>query len=220
MFSESPTEFQPFTRTALTERYQTNLPHWRQPGTTYFVTFRLKDSIPDRVLAQWEAEKISWLKENRIVVPSPIRLEAIPEKLRFSFEREFNRKLNVYLDAGHGACHLRDPAVRDLLIDRLAAVPCPVGDFVIMPNPVHALLTPEESLSLEETLHFLKGGSARIINQHRGLSGPLWQKDSFDHIVRHTKSLETYQQYIAENPGKAGLKRGEYSVRTATYISV
>ncbi len=29
-----------------------NLPHWRQQGATYFVTFRLNDSLPQAKLAQ------------------------------------------------------------------------------------------------------------------------------------------------------------------------
>jgi len=30
-----------------------NLPHWRQQGVTYFVTFRLADSLPQAKLDQW-----------------------------------------------------------------------------------------------------------------------------------------------------------------------
>ena len=36
--------------------YVRHLPHWRQPGATYFVTFRLHDSLPQcklRELAAW-----------------------------------------------------------------------------------------------------------------------------------------------------------------------
>src|SRR5436853_6717433 len=33
-----------------------NLPHWTQAGATYAVTFRLVDSLPQQVLAEWEFE--------------------------------------------------------------------------------------------------------------------------------------------------------------------
>src|SRR5881394_1353272 len=39
-----------------------HLPHWEQPGATYFVTFRLADSLPADVLAQWRDEQAAWLK--------------------------------------------------------------------------------------------------------------------------------------------------------------
>lgn len=41
-----------------------NLPHWRQDGTTYFVTFRTADSLPQEKLRQWVVEREEWLREN------------------------------------------------------------------------------------------------------------------------------------------------------------
>ena len=35
--------------------YQQHLPHWRQDGATYFVTFRLHDSLPQAKLRELEA---------------------------------------------------------------------------------------------------------------------------------------------------------------------
>ena len=32
--------------------YERHLPHWRQPGATYFVTFRLADALPQSVLLE------------------------------------------------------------------------------------------------------------------------------------------------------------------------
>ena len=34
-----------------------NLPHWRQDGVTYFVTFRLADSLPQAKLDEWVRER-------------------------------------------------------------------------------------------------------------------------------------------------------------------
>ncbi len=33
------------------------LTHWGQPGATYFFTFRLSDSLPAHLLAQWAGER-------------------------------------------------------------------------------------------------------------------------------------------------------------------
>jgi REP-associated tyrosine transposase len=32
------------------------LPHWQQHSAVYFVTFRLADAVPLRLLNQWEGE--------------------------------------------------------------------------------------------------------------------------------------------------------------------
>jgi hypothetical protein len=47
------------------------LPHWRQPGCTYFVTFRLADSIPEAVLREHEYERSMWLKARSINPDDP-----------------------------------------------------------------------------------------------------------------------------------------------------
>ena len=38
-----------------------NLPHWRQGERTYFVTFRLADSLPTKTLDLWRRERTDWL---------------------------------------------------------------------------------------------------------------------------------------------------------------
>ena len=40
--------------------YRRNLPHWRQDGATYFVTFRLADSVPLDKVRQWRNERNCW----------------------------------------------------------------------------------------------------------------------------------------------------------------
>src|SRR6185503_12328146 len=38
-----------------------NLPHWQQIGATYFVTFRLADSLPSTLLDRWRNERQAWI---------------------------------------------------------------------------------------------------------------------------------------------------------------
>ena len=60
-----PIPFVPFRRHQPLTVYQSNrIPHWRQEGCTYFVTFRLADSLPKEALAKIENERRSWLDEN------------------------------------------------------------------------------------------------------------------------------------------------------------
>ena len=79
------------------EHLSGNLPHWRQEGVRYFVTFRLADSIPQSRLRQWQAEKTLWHKHN----PGP----HTPDQVR-EFWDLFPRRFHRWLDAGYGACEL------------------------------------------------------------------------------------------------------------------
>jgi hypothetical protein len=44
----------------------TRLPHWYQPGVSYFVTFRTEDSIPVEVSRLWHARRSEWLARHGI----------------------------------------------------------------------------------------------------------------------------------------------------------
>ena len=50
-----PLEFTPFSEDRPVRIYRTNLPHWRQDGCTYFITFRLADSSPQEILDVWQS---------------------------------------------------------------------------------------------------------------------------------------------------------------------
>lgn len=39
------------------EKHGDTLPHWQQQGATYFITFRLADSVPKEKLDRWILER-------------------------------------------------------------------------------------------------------------------------------------------------------------------
>ena len=39
-----------------------------------------------------------------------------------------------------------------------------------------------------------------------GIRAPVWQTESFDHVVRNVEKANDYRRYILENPAKAGLR--------------
>ena len=85
---------------------------------------------------------------------------------------------------------------------------------VIMPDHAHLLLSPLRDLegynfSLPQIMHAIKGGSARKINVLLGRSGPVWQEEFFDHVLRSSDSLAEKVDYICRNPVRAGLVRSE-----------
>jgi len=76
--------------------------------------------------------------------------------------------------------------------------------WVIMPNHLHLLLTPEVSLS--KLLGSLKAVTAKRANLLLHRTGqPFWQDESYDHLVRSSDELRRVQRYIENNPVAAGL---------------
>lgn len=52
--------------------------------------------------------------------------------------------------------------------------------------------------------------TGREINKFLCRQGRVWQPEPFDHVVRNHRQFEYLQNYIFDNPKKAGLKLGEY----------
>jgi hypothetical protein len=44
-----------------------SLPHWYQPGVTYFITFRTVDAFPRVIAEQWYRRRDDWLRQHGIV---------------------------------------------------------------------------------------------------------------------------------------------------------
>jgi REP element-mobilizing transposase RayT len=185
-----------------------HLPHWRQDRVTYFVTTRLADSMPQEKLREWQSRRDAWLAAYGIQKPS--ELKNLPEDQQHEFHATFTLEWHQRLDAGFGECWLRRADVREILIHRLLAETS-LDAWVIMPNHLHAILAPEDQ-GLGEVMQHWKGGSAFEINRLLGRSGLLWQKESYDHIVRSEVQLMHFRRYIAENPIKARLEPQEYAV--------
>lgn len=210
---ESTLSIQPFSNQKTVRIYFTNMPHWRQEGCSYFITYRMADSIPARVLKHWEKEKVHWLSLHGIDVEKwPEGFVQLPPEKQRQFLKHFNRKLNSYLDAGHGSSVLRAPSCQRITLNgwqHFDGIRYQLGDLVVMPNHVHLLLTPLPGQELTDILQSRKRHSARELNLHLNRSGDFWQKHSHDHIVRNEVELKALQKYIADNPAKAGLKPGE-----------
>ena len=87
---------------------------------------------------------------------------------------------------------------------------------VIMPEHVHLLLTPLRDVEgwpvpLSRILKRIKGTSARSVNRLLRSEGPVWQEESFDHVLRYDESLEEKLEYIRQNTGSeraSGNSRG------------
>jgi AdoMet-dependent heme synthase len=195
---------QEFDPNAEVDIHQRHLPHWRQQGTTYFVTFRLGDSLPQAALRSLQEERRLWLSRHSRPW-SHVALAA--------YRRLFSERIEEYLHAGYGECVLRDANVAAIVaaaMQHFHPERYLLDDYVIMSNHVHAIVTPQASWQLSELLHSWKSFSAKQINRLLKRSGVLWQSEFYDHIVRDDDELIGYRQYIAANPAQAHLREGEY----------
>jgi len=76
-------------------------------------------------------------------------------------------------------------------------------EFVIMPDHLHLLLTPEADISLKRALQLIKGGfSYRLRKAKRGL---VWQESFTNHRIRDEHDYERHAGYIRMNPVRARL---------------
>jgi REP element-mobilizing transposase RayT len=167
-----------------------HMPHWETNDVSYFVTFRLRDSLPAEVVARLQHLRAKLLARATTAVE---RREA---------HRMFGQRLDAVLDAGQGSGILREhggvvaDALRHFDGERYE-----LQAWCVMPNHVHVLLYVPGLAKLDRIVHSWKSYSA-----HRIGRGVIWAREYFDHIVRGPTELERISEYIRANPSKAKLK--------------
>jgi REP element-mobilizing transposase RayT len=169
-------------------RSRGHLPHLEEDQAVYFVTFRLADSLPKPLL--------TYLK---------LELAHDPEA-----RSKRARKVERLLERNHGACHLKNPVIADLVTEALKkfdGVRYRLFAWCIMPNHIHVVFRPISSFRLPDILHSWKSYTAKEANKILKRTGAdFWQREYFDHLIRDEKQLDRAIRYTAENPVKAGLK--------------
>ncbi|MEZ6124716.1 MAG: transposase [Planctomycetaceae bacterium] len=192
------------------------LPHWIQPGVLCFITFRTHDSMPKDVLSRWRDEREGWLRQQQI---DPFadnwrkQLAQLDPDLQHEFYRTFSQKWHDELDAGHGACVLRNPALARIVEDSLQHADGEkynLTDFIIMPNHIHLLATFYDENQMLAQCESWKRWTATKINRMIDGRGRFWQQDGFDHLIRSEEQFRHYRRYISNNPTKARLQKGEF----------
>jgi REP element-mobilizing transposase RayT len=89
---------------------------------------------------------------------------------------------------------------------------------VVMSTHAHLIFTPRRNeegclVSLPHVMRLIKGRSAHFINRLLDRHGPVWQEESFDHVLRSNESLSEKMNYICQNPVRAGFVRRETDYR-------
>jgi len=197
----------------MTVYYHRNLPHIHPLGAIFFITFRLAGSLPVEVIEHLRKEfkeEEQRLSDRLIGIERQIERSKIPRKLFGRYDEWLDKM-------AHGPTWLRQAEIAQMVMDEIRHLDDSHYDLLavcIMPNHVHLLVdlarfddrNPSRYPShLSQTLHLLKGRTARYANQKLGRSGKFWQDESYDHFVRNGAELERILWYIINNPVKAGL---------------
>jgi hypothetical protein len=184
---DAATFFSPYAETHVAAA---NLPHWRQDGVLYFVTFRLADSLPAEKINSLCLEREAWLR---------VHQPPLTDQEEKEFWERFGSRIEKSLDAGHGDCLLAKPGVRGIVDEALRYFDgerYELGCFVTAANHVHVLVRPLGGHELSGIIQAWKSYTAKQINRALGRKGPVWQKESYDHIVRGASALWHIERYI------------------------
>ncbi len=199
------------------------LPHFDHPGLVQGFTFRLADSLPAEKLAQWRLEvtlhagaRASRPQPKESISGQDARAPAqdksghdgrAPAGKRAE-KIEYHRRIEEWLNRGHGACLLRDPRIARIVEDALLFFD---GEryrllaWVVMPNHVHVLIETRPEYRLEDVVHSWKSFTAKAANRILERTGQLWQEEYFDRFIRDGDHLRETIHYIEQNPVVAGL---------------
>ena len=161
------------------------LPHFDAPDLTQFVTFQLHDSFPVTRHAEWE-----------MILREPDT----------SLKR---RKIEAWLDRGHGECWLRRREVAELVETILAGADgrdYRMQAWVVMPNHVHIVVDVWD-VPLVKLIGCWKGKASRLANELIRRNGKFWQEDYYDTLIRDDAHLKKAIHYTEQNPVRAFLAK-------------
>jgi len=164
------------------------LPHIDAGRTTQYITFRLADSLPASLVAEWKSE--------------------LAPKQEAKRKKELYSRIEKHLDRGHGSLILKNPRAGLIVHEAIQFYGGKKYDlhaWCVMPNHVHMLVTPLDGFTLTSIVRPLKSYTAKHIHDALGGEGRLWQPDFFDRLIRDGDHFDKVAKYIEWNPVKARL---------------
>jgi REP element-mobilizing transposase RayT len=196
------------------EFYRRHLPHWQPKEAVFFVTFRLKGSIPQVVIEALQAQRE---QEKQRLVNLPVEQRQQQDDLD---ERRSFGRWDAALDrAEAGPRWLAQPVIAAIVKEALHYRDGRVYNlfaYCIMSNHAHVVFGKsscksewhsdlQDDLPLSKIMQSLKRHTARQANLTLGRQGAFWQDESYDRVIRNTGEFERIVNYVLENPVKAGL---------------
>ena len=189
----------------LQRKDSTHLPHWRIPGATYAVSFRLNDSIPKSALEAYKQRKeilLSKLQQHESTDSSRSHLPEILA-IRTEIGSLYQQIIDTAQNASFGECHLANEEIANLVENALKHFDGSRYELIawsVMPNHVHAILKPLGEEDLGKILCSWKSFTAKESNKILGREGAFWQPEYYDHIIRDGVDYRHQVKYVLNNP--------------------
>ncbi len=182
--------------------YKRKLPHLQPEGAEYFITLRLKGSLP-----QIAIERLKALQKR-------LSEESEKNEVATYIQRKIFKEYEDLLDSGdigptwlgknevarivENSIHFRDSKLFE------------VYAYSVMPNHIHLVFKHliQEGKKENPVTHIMrnfKRYTARKCNELLGRTGPFWQPESYDRVIRDQEELENMIRYTLNNPVKAEL---------------
>ena len=184
-------------------------PHWRAEGGIYFVTFRLAGSLPAFLAKEREYRRREILQRVETCDRDFTSWE-LDELEDLHFEELDHRRHD------RGADYLKNPRIAHVVTDafrHFEGVRYRLFAWVIMSNHVHIVFQPLPGYDVPDILHSWKRFSARESNKILDHTGPFWQSEYYDHLIRNDADLARCIEYTWNNPEKAGLRHWKWKWR-------
>ncbi|MBR7028264.1 MAG: transposase [Bacteroidaceae bacterium] len=169
------------------------LPH-RENVSVQAVTFRLYDSMPAKLIAEWK-ELVNEMKK-----------EATGD--HYDKAKLLQQRISKYEDSGYGQCFLKEPTIADIVQRALLyhhGQKYRLIRWCIMPNHVHMLLEIPKWQTLSNIMHSIRSFTAHEANKKLQRRGKFWMEEYFDRYIRTEHHMVYAIDYIDYNPVKAGL---------------
>ena len=194
--------------------YQRKLPHFDHKGAIFFVTFRLHNSIPTQIAKTLKLQRSSQI--------AAIKSSDAKDKQQqiYNVERGYFLQFESLLDhPTYGERYLSEPACAETIenvLNEYANKYYKLGAYCIMPNHVHLLIDTSLQLDtnnseeskyqyLHDIMRRIKSKTAVLLNRQRKNTEKVWQEESYDRYIRNFQHYMYVENYIIQNPIKAGL---------------
>ena len=197
------------------ESYRRHLPHFQQPGQSYFVTWCIYNAVPAKALNNYalQLKDISHQIDN-VDKSDKERINQL--KIEYSGIRK------KYMKAFDDLLHQQSEVIVDLSKEENTRIILDTLSFregkrienyaiCVMNNHVHWVLRVFEKdengkpVYLQDILQSVKRFSANKINDLENRTGTLWQDESYDITIRNDLHRHNAIEYTINNPVVAGL---------------
>jgi REP element-mobilizing transposase RayT len=165
------------------------LPHFNAPEAIQAITYRLSDSLPFEVVSRLADQ-----------------LASLPEQER---DAERRRRIERWMDAGHGCCLLRDAESARLVTEawhRFDGERYRLLAWVVMPNHVHVVIELNGTCPLARIVQSWKSFTGRRLMDRMPAGCPsVWSREYWDRWMRDERHFRQTVAYVEGNPVAAKL---------------